>query len=202
MVSRFVLISLVVCVCYRFANAGYDGFSNTLPVGGYNNGGYGGAPYDNGAVYNNNGGYGSGGYGNGGYTNGGYPAGGAYPSGGYNTGYDGGFGGPSQSFQNSGYNMFDNKLSSAAGNAAGAGQASALEGTAQSINTANHQAGRGMTASNALSANTAQGLGVQVCFTPHSLLPEELSSYHSDRTNVLCCGYVAGKWSCSSGWSD
>ncbi|XP_055338639.1 uncharacterized PPE family protein PPE40-like [Paramacrobiotus metropolitanus] len=74
---------------------------------------------------------------------------------GNNFGNFGGGGG----FNNMRSQKFHERFDNAGGNAAGAGQASALQGTATSINTANHQAGRGRTSSNALSANTASGIG-------------------------------------------
>jgi len=162
MTSKALLITLIVCVGYRFVSAGGYGLDNAVD---YGNGGYSGGGYPAGGYP---GGYPAGGYSTGGgYPAGGYQAGG-YPAGGYpdNTdqGYNafgGSYGVPSQSVQNNRYSMYDNRISNAGGNAAGAGQASAYEGTAQSINQANHQASRGMTSSSGLSANSAQGLGVQ-----------------------------------------
>lgn len=64
---------------------------------------------------------------------------------------------PFGSFDNSNFQSFDNKFSNAEGSGASAGQASALEGNALSINTANHEASRDHFRTDAMSSNSADG---------------------------------------------
>lgn len=59
---------------------------------------------------------------------------------------------------NSNHQSFDNKFTHAHGSGASAGQANARQGNAMSINTANHEASKGRTRTDAMSSNAASGL--------------------------------------------